>query len=181
MLLLQQRPHQSQENRLLVNNCNFYNKYSSFCANRACPNCLYKDRVFPRTQITMGKDRDKGKVCRICDRKFILYKSYDEYSQEIEHNEDLLLQNEQVLAQKSEQFLEAKQQLDRVVSETEEREKNARREEFEFKHKLDDLEREQEKLLEENQKLVIDQSDKQYDLKDRSETVSKLTMKVNQL
>ena len=43
-----------------------------FCGNLFCPDCCYKKMRYP-------KGLDSGHICRICDRKFMMYKEFNEY------------------------------------------------------------------------------------------------------
>lgn len=64
--------------------------YCHFCGNRACPQCMHKERMFP------GDDSETpalGLICRICDRKYILYLRYQSFAREIGIKDQLILQN----------------------------------------------------------------------------------------
>ena len=43
-----------------------------FCGNLFCDNCCYKKMRYP-------KGLDSGQICKICDRKFMMYKEYTEF------------------------------------------------------------------------------------------------------
>jgi len=46
--------------------------FCSFCGNSNCANCLYKERMYPRGRINADGQKPKGKICKLCDRKFIV-------------------------------------------------------------------------------------------------------------
>lgn len=47
-------------------------RFCSFCGNSNCANCLYKERMYPRGRINADGQKPKGKICKLCDRKFLV-------------------------------------------------------------------------------------------------------------
>ena len=48
----------------------------------------------------LSSKKPTGKICKVCDRKFILYNTYAEYASEIENKDQLLEFNQQLLDSK---------------------------------------------------------------------------------
>ena len=46
--------------------------FCEFCGVSNCKNCFYKERMFPRARINADGMKLKGKICKLCDRKFIV-------------------------------------------------------------------------------------------------------------
>ena len=46
--------------------------FCQFCGNSNCAACLYKERMFPRGRINADGQKPKGKICKLCDHKFIV-------------------------------------------------------------------------------------------------------------
>ena len=73
---------------------------SEFCGHRACPACMHKQRAFSgATRMQMSpKGTPKGHICKICDRKFILYETYAEYAGQIDQQDQEINDQSAVLA-----------------------------------------------------------------------------------
>ena len=64
--------------------------YCQFCGHKACKECAHKLRPFANQDTNVDKTNmsrselqrvlNMGSVCRICDRKFILRDSYQQYA-----------------------------------------------------------------------------------------------------
>ena len=72
----------------------FAKHFSHFCGYRACEKCAHKKRAFANQKYTfkqmkemsilkIQKECTMGIVCRICDRKFFLRLTYQEYANEL--------------------------------------------------------------------------------------------------
>ena len=46
--------------------------YCQFCGKSNCENCMYKERMFPRGRIDADGKKPLGKICKVCDRKFLM-------------------------------------------------------------------------------------------------------------
>lgn len=46
-----------------------------FCGLGACKTCSQKTRAFPMAE--KGSKNDRGTICKLCDRKFIVRKTFD--------------------------------------------------------------------------------------------------------
>ena len=47
-----------------------------FCAMKYCPDCRMRSRVFPNSIELENGEKLLGKICKICDRKFIMLEQY---------------------------------------------------------------------------------------------------------
>ena len=47
-------------------------KFCQFCGHRSCPDCLYKERMYPRGRINADGQKPRGEICKLCDRKFLI-------------------------------------------------------------------------------------------------------------
>jgi hypothetical protein len=47
-------------------------RFCTFCGHSNCENCLYKNRVYPRSKIDENGLKPRGKICKLCDRKFLI-------------------------------------------------------------------------------------------------------------
>ena len=46
--------------------------FCEFCGMSSCDDCFYKERMYPRGKIDADGMKPKGKICKLCDRKFIV-------------------------------------------------------------------------------------------------------------
>ena len=46
--------------------------FCQFCGNSNCENCCYKERMYPRSRINAEGSKPRGKICKLCDRKFLI-------------------------------------------------------------------------------------------------------------
>lgn len=74
-------------------------QYCQFCGHRACPNCMHKEQMF-------ADHSTSGIICKICDRKFILYHKYKMYAQQISLKDQLIQQNQLLLNEAEKECLE---------------------------------------------------------------------------
>ena len=68
--------------------------YCDFCGHRACDKCMHKSRQFKQAygrkkavyhsvaHNTMPQN--KGRICKLCDNKFMMMNTYKEFSESIE-------------------------------------------------------------------------------------------------
>ena len=47
-----------------------------FCAMRYCPDCRLRSRAFPNSIELENGEKILGKICKICDRKFLMLAQY---------------------------------------------------------------------------------------------------------
>ena len=47
-------------------------KYCQFCGCSVCKDCLTKTRIFPKAKLDNNGERQRGDICRLCDRKFLV-------------------------------------------------------------------------------------------------------------
>lgn len=100
---------------------------------------------------------------------------------EIEQQDELIKQNQQILTESLAVFKQSKQKLITLQEEYKGLEIAQKRNEITHKNKVDMLEKEQETLYDENQKMTIEMSNRQHDLRDHTEVLEKITMKVNHM
>ena len=60
--------------------------FCQFCGNSNCENCLYKERMFPRGKINADGQKPRGKICKLCDRKFLVRQMQLDTAVEIQKN-----------------------------------------------------------------------------------------------
>ena len=46
--------------------------FCQFCGQSNCEKCFYKERMFPHGKINADGQKPRGKICKLCDRKFIM-------------------------------------------------------------------------------------------------------------
>ena len=56
-----------------------------FCAMKYCPDCRLRQRAFPNSIILESGEKITGKICKICDRKFLML---DQYKNQVLPNEN---------------------------------------------------------------------------------------------
>jgi hypothetical protein len=70
------------------------NLFSQFCGHKACEKCAHKKRAFANSKYSfkqmkemsitkIQKECTMGTVCRICDRKFFLRLTYQDFANEL--------------------------------------------------------------------------------------------------
>ena len=47
-----------------------------FCAMKYCPDCRMRQRAFPNSIVLDNGEKLLGKICKICDRKFLMLEQY---------------------------------------------------------------------------------------------------------
>lgn len=52
--------------------------FCEFCGNSNDAKCLKKTRIFPLARKDENGERARGKICKLCDRKFMVKKDVDE-------------------------------------------------------------------------------------------------------
>ena len=57
---------------------NTQQNYCEFCGNTVCKDCFTKTRPFPKGAIPTGGVKPRGKICKLCDRKFMVKKIIQE-------------------------------------------------------------------------------------------------------
>jgi len=55
--------------------------------------------------------KQRGLVCRICDRKFMLYVRYQDYAADISMKDQLILENQRQLTKLNRDFTEKSQRI----------------------------------------------------------------------
>ena len=125
-----------------------------FCGHRACEKCCFKTRPFVKTfrsgsssDSVDGKDAG-GKVCRVCDKKFILRSSCQEIAAEsvrIDKNKDELIIE---MKRKDSELAEYQAETKKVRELIEIEERKYQLVAQENKKKLADLQAEQEEMKE---------------------------------
>ena len=55
--------------------------YCQFCGVSNCGNCAYKERPFLKARIQADGKKPRGKICKLCDRKFFVKQLIHETSQ----------------------------------------------------------------------------------------------------
>ena len=56
----------------IFENDNDERQYCQFCGQNNCEECLYKERMYPRGRIDADGQKPRGKICKLCDRKFLI-------------------------------------------------------------------------------------------------------------
>ena len=56
-------------------------KYCQFCSGSFCSSCRFKTKQFPKAD---AEYEDRGDICIICDRKFIIYDILKDKNEQIE-------------------------------------------------------------------------------------------------
>ena len=46
--------------------------YCQFCGNPNCPTCVLKERNFPKARLNDEGKKPRGKICSVCDHKFLI-------------------------------------------------------------------------------------------------------------
>ena len=62
-------------------------KCCCFCGYNSCAKCLYKKRKFAPKN---GKQGDLADICKICDRKFMMRRSFQNSKQELQAKSDMI-------------------------------------------------------------------------------------------
>jgi hypothetical protein len=47
-------------------------KYCTFCGNAVCKECLTKSRIYPKAKLDNNGERQRGDICKLCDRKYLV-------------------------------------------------------------------------------------------------------------
>lgn len=59
----------------------------TFCGLGACENCTKKKHYYPQSEMKNGIHESRGTICKLCDRKFFIYKMVEATRKEIEANQ----------------------------------------------------------------------------------------------
>ncbi|CDW78869.1 UNKNOWN [Stylonychia lemnae] len=113
----------------------------------------------------IGTADQKGKICKICDRKFILYDTYAEYAYEIEQKDILIKDEAEILDQKALEFEESKQQLQLMRNEVIEKEKIIQDSDYQTNRELETLDNNIDNIQQQLDKIKLKYSTKQFDQK----------------
>lgn len=46
--------------------------FCCFCGHANCKDCCNKSRFYPRAELDKNGEKPRGKICRLCDRKFLI-------------------------------------------------------------------------------------------------------------
>jgi len=46
--------------------------FCQFCGDANCKDCCNKNRFYPRAKLDNNGDKPRGRICKLCDRKFLV-------------------------------------------------------------------------------------------------------------
>eukprot|EP00347_Sterkiella_histriomuscorum_P022833 403336979 len=154
--------------------------YCQFCGCRQCSMCLHKDRSYQSSRMQVGlKGSDTGKICRMCDRKFIMFDTYAEYAFEIEQQDQMIKEHFSLLDQKQQQFDIDKEELNKLKQEVQEKEQSLKEHEFMTQCQSEDLDNQIDSIQKLLDKLKLQVSTVQQQNLDREKEL--LNQKENEL
>ena len=140
-------------------------KYCQFCSQGFCPKCLFKTRVFPKSD-----EKDRGDVCKVCDRKFFIREMLQVKRVEIENNEIIMVGDLRNPGQGGQikQISNAQTEINKI-RQNYRKMREVYRIDYQkmqllhtkLKEKITDLEKQQKRKQEENEKLIEQKQEKE--------------------
>jgi hypothetical protein len=112
-----------------------HDKLKSLATTTGGPNAYYR-----------SESKERGRVCLFCDRKFILYETYSEFSHLIGQWDTLIKDDQSVLRVKNLEYTEARSKMKSYQSELSDCDRKLQRLEIDTRVKSENLDRQKDQL-----------------------------------